>query len=129
MNAARGIRSSSDEIGHSTDVHPGKKLTHSLRCRGMSAICAHCGRPSHRLRAATDASARLSFDLERASGNVGRLLDEDFCADLNAVVEVDHIGVVETKASGGNGVSDRIRLVCAEKDDLGTTDQARTGTI
>ena len=32
-------------------------------------------------------------------GNVGRLPDEDFCADLDAVVEVDHVGVIETKAS------------------------------
>jgi hypothetical protein len=32
-------------------------------------------------------------------GNVGRLPDEDFCTDLDAVVEVDHVGVIETKAS------------------------------
>jgi hypothetical protein len=36
---------------------------------------------------------------QSASGNVGRLPDEDFCADLDAVVEVDHVGVIETKAS------------------------------
>ena len=34
-----------------------------------------------------------------ASGNMGRLPDDDFCADLDAVVEVDHVGVIETKAS------------------------------
>jgi hypothetical protein len=36
---------------------------------------------------------------QSASGNVGRLPDQDFCADLDAVVEVDHLGVIETKAS------------------------------
>src|SRR4029077_14811531 len=56
---------------------------------------------------------RLAPRLERPSGNVGRLLDDDFCADLDAVVEVDHVGVVEAKASRRNSVSDRVRLVCA----------------
>ena len=48
------------------------------------------GPPLHR-----PPTSNLSF----ASGNVGRLPDEDFCADLDAVVEVDHVGVVEAKAS------------------------------
>jgi hypothetical protein len=29
----------------------------------------------------------------------GRLLDEDFCANLDAVVKVDHVSVIETKTS------------------------------
>ncbi len=53
---------------------------------------------------------------------MGRLLDEDFCADLDAIVEVDHVGVVETDASGRNGVSDRLRLVCAVDAELGVAE-------
>ena len=34
---------------------------------------------------------------QSTSGNVGRLPDEDFCADLDAVVEVDHVWLVERR--------------------------------
>jgi hypothetical protein len=57
-----------------------------------------------------------------ASGNVGRLPDEDFCADLDAVVEVDHVGVVEAKASRRNGVPDRLRLVGSVDAEDGVTE-------
>src|SRR4029077_17726514 len=57
-----------------------------------------------------------------ASGNVGRLPDEDFCADLDAVVEVDHVGVVEAKASRRNGVPDRLRLVGSVDAEDGMTE-------
>ena len=50
------------------------------------------------------------------------MLDEDLCAKLDAVVEVDHIGVVETKASRRNGVSNRLRLVCAVDAENGVTE-------
>src|SRR5580692_2622034 len=57
-----------------------------------------------------------------ASGNVGRLPDEDFCADLDAVVEVDHVGVVEAKAARRNGVPDRLRLVGSVDAEDGVTE-------
>ena len=57
-----------------------------------------------------------------ASGNVGRLPDEDFCADLDAVVEVDHVGIVEAKASRRNGVPDRLRLVGSVDAEDGVTE-------
>ena len=41
------------------------------------------------------------------------LPDDDLCADLDAIVEVDHVRVVETDASRRDGVPDRLRLVCA----------------
>ena len=53
---------------------------------------------------------------------VRRPLDNDFCADLDAVVEVDHVGVVETKASRRNSVSDRLRLVCAVDAENGVSE-------
>jgi hypothetical protein len=59
---------------------------------------------------------------QSASGNVGRLADEDFCADLDAVVEVDHVGVIETKASRRNGVPDRLRLVGSVDAEDGVTE-------
>src|SRR5580704_2563309 len=57
-----------------------------------------------------------------ASGNVGRLPDEDFCADLDAVVEVDHVGIVEAKAARRNGVPDRLRLVGSVDAEDGVTE-------
>ena len=46
----------------------------------------------------------------------------DFRADLDAVVEVDHVGVVEAKASGRNGVPDGFRLVRSVDAESGLTE-------
>jgi hypothetical protein len=55
-----------------------------------------------------------------------RLPDEDFCADLNAVVEVDHVGVVEAKASRRNGVPNRLPVVGSVDAEDGVTEIERS---
>jgi hypothetical protein len=73
----------------SADCNPATVCEASRRSKGLSL--AMMGFVAH----VRDNGAAA----QSASRNVGRLPDEDFCADLDAVVEVDHVGVIETKAS------------------------------